>query len=63
MKPATTYEVHEGRPSWHQARAGHISAAVTIGFETREAAEAFAGKLRVHHPELYVMVLPRKAER
>lgn len=54
------YEVHEGRPSWHQQRAGHISAAVTTGFPTREDAEAFAQRLRDHHPHLYVFVLESK---
>lgn len=48
------WEVHEGRPSWHQQRAGHISAAVTTGFETRQQAEEFAQRLRDHHPGMHV---------
>lgn len=55
----TVYDVHEGRPSWHQSRAGHISAGVTTGFTTPEEANAFADRLRAHHPALYVFVLPR----
>lgn len=51
-----TWEVHEGSPSWHQSRAGHISAAVTTGFASREEAEAFAAKLREHHPGMPVFV-------
>ena len=53
---SATYEVHEGRPSWHQQRAGHISAAVTTGFRTKEEAEAFAARLREHHPNMPVFV-------
>jgi hypothetical protein len=56
-----TWDVHEGRPSWHQQRAGHISAAVTTGFKTREDAEAFAVKLRTHHPHEYYFVLRGRA--
>lgn len=53
---SVSYEVHEGRPSWHQARAGAISAGVTTGFVTRAAADEFADRLRAHHPSLYVFV-------
>lgn len=60
MTERTTYEVHEGRPSWDQQRAGHISAAVTSGFATCEDAEAFAVKLRQHHPNMPVFVRERK---
>jgi hypothetical protein len=60
----TVYDVHEGSPSWHQARAGHISAAVTSGFTTREAAEAYRERLKVHHPEIRTFVVKREeAER
>jgi hypothetical protein len=52
----TTYDVHEGYPSWHQQRAGHISAAVTTGFKTREEAEAHMARLKAHHPALHVFV-------
>lgn len=52
----TTYEVHEGYPSWHQQRAGHSSAAATVGFRSREEAEAFAARLTAHHPNLRVVV-------
>lgn len=62
-KQATTYEVHEGRPSWHQQRAGHISAAATVGFKSREAAEEFAEGLRRHHPGMPVFVLQREGSK
>lgn len=55
---AQSWDVHEGRPSWHQQRAGHISAATTSGFKTRDEAEAFADKLRAKHPGMPVFVLP-----
>ena len=58
----TTYEVHEGRPSWHQQRAGHISAAVTTGFPSRDEAEAFAARLQAHHPHMSVFVIERKVK-
>lgn len=57
----TTYDVHEGRPSWHQQRAGHISAGVTTGFVTRADAEAFAARLQAHHPDMPVFVRERKS--
>lgn len=62
MNKTTTWEVHEGYPSWHQQRAGHISAAATTGFQSREDAEAFAARLRSHHPNMRVFVLERKTK-
>lgn len=56
----TTYDVHEGRPSWHQQRAGHISAAVTSGFRTREDAEAYRESLKLHHPEIPTFIVERR---
>lgn len=58
-----TYEVHEGYPSWHQQRAGHISAAATTGFTTREAAEKLADGLRRHHPNLRVFIIERETRK
>lgn len=55
------FDVHEGRPSWHQMRAGHISAAATTGFKSREDAEAYRERLRVHHPEIPTFVVERAA--
>jgi hypothetical protein len=40
------WEVHEGDPSWHQRRAGHISAAVTGGFKSKAEAEEYAERMR-----------------
>lgn len=56
---AKVWDVHEGRPSWHQQRAGHISAAVTSGFRTREDAQAYQAGLREHHPEIPTFILAR----
>ena len=56
----TVYDVHEGRPSWHQQQAGHISAAVTTGFESRSDAEAFQARLKQHHPTLYTFIVSRQ---
>jgi hypothetical protein len=55
-----TWDVHEGAPSGHQRRAGHISAGVTSGFKSPEDAEAFAAKLRAQHPNMPVFVLEAK---
>ena len=57
-----TWDVHEGMPSWHQQRAGHISAAVTSGYETQELAEAFAERLRAKYPGMLVFVLKHKGD-
>ncbi len=59
---ATTFDVHEGHPSWHQQRAGHISAGITSGFTSREDAEAFAARLKAHHPDMPVFVVERRAK-
>jgi hypothetical protein len=56
----TVYDVHEGKPSWHQSRAGHISAAVTSGFATRADAEAYRARLLAHHPDLYTLIVARE---
>ena len=55
-----TYEVHEGRPSWHQQCAGHISAAVTTGFTSRADAEKLVEGLKKHHPDLHVFIIERE---
>ena len=57
----TVYDVHEGRPSWHQARAGGTCAAMTVGFSTRADAEAHIARLRVHHPGMVAYVVERNA--
>lgn len=58
VKVVSSWDVHEGQPSWHQQRAGHVSAASTTGFKTRAEAESFADKLRANHPQMLVFVLP-----
>lgn len=44
------FEVHTGRPSWHQQRAGHISAASGV-YSTREVAERYQRNYKLHHPD------------
>lgn len=56
-----TWEVWEGHASWHQKRAGnYLGAAVTTGFESREAAEMFAAKL--NERGIKTSVLPNRQE-
>lgn len=55
------YDVHEGRPSWHQQRAGHISAGVTTGFKTRAEADAFVTRCKGFRPDTYIFVVERTA--
>lgn len=47
--------VHEGEPSWHQRRAGHISAACTL-FRIKEQADNLAAGYAKHHPNMPVFV-------
>jgi hypothetical protein len=44
------WNVHTGRPSWHQAKAGHISAGCT-SFTDRQAADRYADTYRRNHPD------------
>lgn len=53
-----TWDVHTGKPSWHQQRAGHISSSVMGGFATKAAAEEYARKFKEHHPDEPAIVLP-----
>lgn len=43
------YCVHTGRASWHQQRAGHISAGQTC-FWTKAAAQKYMRNFKKHHP-------------
>lgn len=61
MTGRVVYDVHEGRPSWHQQRAGHISAAATVGFKTRKDAEAYLSRFKAHHPDEPAFVVERPA--
>lgn len=45
-----SWSVYEGNPSWHQARAGHASAASTSGFDTQEEA-AWLAQARRNNPK------------
>lgn len=53
------YEVHEGRPSWHQQRAGAISAGVTVQ-PNKAAAVAYAARVRESRPGERVFVMPER---
>jgi hypothetical protein len=44
------WEVWQGRPSWHQQKAGHGCASITSGFPTKEEADECARKYREKHP-------------
>ena len=55
----TEYHAHTGRPSWHQARAGHISSGVGV-YSTREAAETYCANYRKHHPDSPCFVIEKK---
>lgn len=50
--------VHEGEPSWHQRRAGHISAAGSVftGPDAKRKAYEYAERFRVHHPDIRTMI-------
>lgn len=50
------YEVHTGRPSWHQQKAGHISAGATI-FNTRADAERYLANFKALHPDQPAFIL------
>jgi len=43
------YHVHTGRPSWHQARAGHRSAGITV-CTTRVSAERYRDAVLKMYP-------------
>lgn len=58
---AQTWTVHEGRPSWHQQRAGGCCAGETIGFASREDAEVFAASIKALRPDECVFVTVGRA--
>ena len=42
--------VNTGRPSWHQQRAGHISAGGIV-WHSKEEAEQYMSRYKQHHPD------------
>lgn len=58
----TITELHTGRPSWHQQRAGHVSAGVTI-FPSREEAERAWERFKQRHPDEPAFVVTRRLRR
>lgn len=56
-----SWDVHEGRPSWHQQCAGHISAAVTSGFASEAEAQAYVDRLKTHHPEIPTFIVKHRS--
>lgn len=55
--------VHTGRPSWHQARAGHISSGITSGFESKEEAEKYITNFKKRHPNEPAFAVPETKPR
>lgn len=53
------WEVHTGRPSWHQQRAGGISAAVGV-YDKKEDAEKYVEGYKKHHPNEPVFIRERR---
>lgn len=53
------FDVHTGRPSWHQARAGHLSSGC-MRFSTRQDADRYAAAYRRNHPGEPVFVVELK---
>lgn len=51
------YEVHTGRPSWHQNKAGHISAGITV-FGEKDEAEAYLARCKELRPHEPAFILP-----
>jgi hypothetical protein len=49
-----TWVVYEGRPSWHQRRAGHSWAASTVftGDDAEDRARALLAGYAKHHPDM-----------
>lgn len=57
---ATEYAVHTGRPSWHQARAGHYSSAVMLFWRKRDAQRFLRRCKRLRPDEPAFIVTSRK---
>lgn len=57
---STEYCVHEGRPSWHQQKAGHVSAAMTCGIWSKREAERELRKFKKHHPGETAFITTRR---
>lgn len=54
-------EVHTGAPSWHQARAGAISAGV-VTFDTPAQADEYVTGFRARRPHEPVFVIDRRPD-
>lgn len=54
------YEVQQGKPSWHQAKAGAVCAAVSR-FGSKGEADAFAERYRAAHPGEPAVVVRTRA--
>lgn len=57
----TQYEVHTGRPSWPQQRAGHISSGATI-FYMRADAEKYLAKCKELRPDEPAFIIERQVK-
>ena len=50
------WTVYEGRPSWHQQRAGHIAACSSVYHSSQEA-EEYTARVLDRHPDRHVFVV------
>lgn len=54
------FYVHTGEASWHQQRAGAISAGVMV-YDKREDAEIYLASFKMHHPNEPAFIIERPA--
>lgn len=52
------YEAHTGKPSWHQARAGAISAGI-VSFGTKAEADEYVARYKVRYPNEPAFVITK----
>ena len=55
------YHVCTGRPTWHQARAGHVCSAVTV-CPTRASAEEYLVGCKQYHPDEPAWIVEKPGE-
>jgi hypothetical protein len=56
MSDTVRFDVHTGKPSWHQARAGAISSGI-ITFPTQDEADIYVANYKVSHPDSPAFVI------
>ena len=55
------FVVYEGRPSWHQQRAGHIAGASSV-FTTRKKAEDHMARMLKVWTDVPIFIIEREKE-